>query len=154
MTRRLIALALVVAFATPLLAVGGKKAEYVGGTVSTVPEKTEGDLDTKNDTTLTFSSKKGSIVIPYANITGIEYGQKAGRRVGVAILVSPLALFSKKRKHFLTVSYKDDAGKEQAAVLELGKDIIRTTLTIVETRSGKPIEYQDDDARKAGRGGN
>lgn len=44
--------------------------------------------------------------------------------------------------------------REQAVVLELGKDIVRTTLTVVETRSGKEIEYQDDDARKAGRGGN
>ena len=69
-------------------------------------------------------------------------------------MVSPLALFSKKRKHFLTVSYNDAAGKEQAAVLELGKDIIRTTLTIVSTRSVKEIEYQDEEARKAGRGGN
>ena len=31
-------------------------------------------------------------------------------------MVSPLALFSKKRNHFLTVTYKDNAGKEQAAV--------------------------------------
>ncbi|MFM8532143.1 MAG: hypothetical protein ACKOEC_00875 [Acidimicrobiia bacterium] len=68
--------------------------------------------------------------------------------------MSPVALFSKKRKHFLTVSFTDAAGKDQAAVLELGKDIVRTTLTIVETRSGKKIEYQDEEARKAGRGGN
>ena len=25
---------------------------------------------------------------------------------------SPLALFSKKRNHYLTISYKDDAGKD------------------------------------------
>jgi hypothetical protein len=154
MTRRFVALVIVVAFVSPVLAVGSKKAEYVGGTISTVPEKTEGDLDTKNETTLRFSSKKGGIEIPYAAITGLEYGQKAGRRVAVAVLVSPLALFSKKRKHFLTVTYKDGADKEQAAVFELGKDISRTTLTIVATRSGKEIEFQDDEARKAGRGGN
>ena len=64
-----------------------------------------------------------------------------------------MALFSKKRKHFLTVSYTDADGQAQAVVFELGKDIIRTSLTIVETRSGQAIEYQDDDARKAGRGG-
>jgi len=52
------------------------------------------------------------------------------------------------------LSYSDTNGKDQAAVLELGKDIIRTTLTIVQTRSGKEIEYQDEEARKAGRGGN
>ena len=105
---------------------------------------------------LFFTPERGkgaSVVIPYSAITSLEYGQKAGRRVGAAILVNPLLLFSKKRKHFFTIAFKDKDGKEQAVVLELGKDIVRTTLTIVETRSGKEIEYQDDDARKAGRGG-
>lgn len=68
-------------------------------------------------------------------------------------MVSPLALFSKKRNHFLTIGYTDAAGKDQAAVFELGKDIVRTALTIIQTRSGKEIEYQDDDARKSGLGG-
>jgi hypothetical protein len=66
---------------------------------------------------------------------------------------SPLALFSKKRNHYLTVGFKDAAGKDQAAVFELGKDIVRTTLAIIQTRSGKQIEYQDDEARKSGLGG-
>jgi hypothetical protein len=105
---------------------------------------------------LTFTpDKKGTqpVTIPYAAITDLEYGQKAGRRVGVAIMVSPLALFSKKRKHYLTLGYKDANGKDQAAVFELGKDIVRTTLKIIETRSGKEIQYQDEEARKSGIGG-
>ena len=138
-------------------AVDGKKAEYIGGTITGLPEQSEGRLDTTNETTLTFMPDKNgipSVSMPYDKITSIEYGQKAGRRVAVAVLVSPLALFSKKRKHFMTIGFTDKAGKEQAAVLELGKDIVRTTLTVVETRSGKKIEYQDEEARKAGRGGN
>jgi hypothetical protein len=133
--------------------IGGKSAAYMGGTVSGVKEGSEGRLDTANDTTLTFTSKNGTLAIPYANISELEYGQKAGRRVGVAVMVSPLALFSKKRNHYLTISYKDDAGKEQAAVFELGKDIVRTTLKIVETRSGKEITFQDNEARKSIGGG-
>ena len=141
----------------PLAAVGSRKAEYVGGTISAITEEAEGLLDTTTEAQLIFTPERGkgpSVVIPYTSITSLEYGQKAGRRVGAAILVSPLLLFSKKRKHFLTISYKDKDAKEQAVVLELGKDIVRTTLTIVETRSGKEIEYQDEEARKAGRGGN
>jgi hypothetical protein len=42
--------------------------------------------------------------------------------------------------------------KDQVVVLEIGKDIVRTILPIVETRSGKKIEYQDDESRKAGLG--
>ncbi|MGE0042399.1 MAG: hypothetical protein AB7H88_08205 [Vicinamibacterales bacterium] len=156
--RRLTASVLVLALLSPLtgLAVGSKKAEYVGGTLSGLGERVEGVFDTRDENALVFTpdKKKGEPVsIPYASITGLEYGQKAGRRVAVALLVTPWALFSKKRKHFLTISFTDAAGKEQAAVFEIGKSIIRTSLTVVETRSGKPIEYQDDEARKAGRGG-
>ncbi|MGE0445648.1 MAG: hypothetical protein AB7P99_10505 [Vicinamibacterales bacterium] len=155
--RRLITIAIVVSFVAPLVAVGSKKAEYVGGTIVGLPERTEGLLDTSGAEVFRFTPEKrgfAAIEVPYASITSLEYGQKAGRRVGVAILVSPLALFSKKRKHFMTISFNDAEAKEQALVLELGKDIIRTTLTVLETRSGKDIEYQDDEARKAGRGGN
>jgi IS4 transposase len=63
-----------------------------------------------------------------------------------------VTLFSKKRKHYLTIGYKDAEGFDQVAVIELGKDLVRTTLAVVETRSGKKIEFQDDEARKAGRG--
>lgn len=132
---------------TVVLAVDGDKAMYVGGTVSALKEKAEGRLGTTSEVELTFDAgSKGSVAIPYATVTSLEYGQKAGRRVGVAIMVSPLALFSKKRNHYLTIAYKDSTGKEQAAVFELGKDIVRTTLKILEVRTGKEIELQDKEA--------
>jgi hypothetical protein len=133
-------------------AVGGKKAEYIGGTL-TVKEKTEGTLARQSATEAVFEAKGTKVSIPYAAITELEYGQKAGRRVAVAVMVSPLALFSKKRNHYLTITYKDEAGTEQAAVFELGKDIVRTTLKVLEVRSGKEIQYQDEEARKSGVGG-
>ena len=146
-------LTLIACLPVTALAVDGKKAVYVGGTVA-VKEKSEGRLDTSSAQALTFHpDKQAALSIPYANISELEYGQKAGRRVGVAIMVSPIALFSKKRNHFLTISYKDDAGKEQAAVFELGKDIVRTTLKVLEVRSGKEIQFQDDEARKSIGGG-
>jgi hypothetical protein len=61
-----------------------------------------------------------------------------------------VSLFSKKRKHYLTIGYTDADAKQQVAVIELGKDIVRSTLPIIETRSGKKIEYQDQEARKSG----
>jgi hypothetical protein len=143
----------VVALPAPLFAVGAKKAQYVGGTIVGLKEKAEGTLDTSTLEAVVFTAKnQPALTIPYARITELEYGQKAGRRVGVAILVSPLALFSKKRKHYLTIGFTDADGQAQAAVFELGKDIIRTSLTIIETRSGQAIVYQDDEARKSGRG--
>ena len=130
-------------------AVDSDKAMYVGGTLSGVQEKAEGRLNTRSDVDFAFEAgNKGSISIPYAAISSLEYGQKAGRRVAVGILVSPWALFSKKRNHYLTITYSDRAGKEQAGVFELGKDIVRTTLKILEVRAGKEIEFQDVEACK------
>jgi hypothetical protein len=140
---------LVLLLAPAVGAVDKDKAVYMGGTLPGVDEKAEGRLDTKSEAQLVFDAgKKGTASIPYAAVASLEYGQKAGRRVAVAVLVNPLALFSKKRNHYLTITFNDQAGKEQAGVFELGKDIVRTTLKILEVRTGREIEFQDVEACK------
>lgn len=131
-----------------LAAVRGEEAMYVGGTITAVPEKSEGRLDLSGEKEARFNAKKGSFAFGYANITSLEYGQKAGRRVGVALAVSPLFLFSKKRKHFLTVGFKDESGKAQGAVLEVGKNNVRSVISTLETRSGTKVEYESEEAKK------
>jgi hypothetical protein len=131
-----------------LAAVTGDEVLYVGGTVKNLPEATEGRLDTKNEDKLIYSAEKGGFEIPYKNITSLEYGQKAGRRVGVAIVITVWALFSKKRKHFLTIGYNDSDGKPQGVVLEIAKGRAKTMITIIEARSGKRVEYESEEAKK------
>lgn len=155
--KRLVSALVIGVLAAPasLLAVDGNKAQYIGGTVAGLKDKAEGRFNIAAEDAVTFTPDRKDqtpLAIPYAAITELEYGQKAGRRVAVGILISPWALFSMKRNHYLTVSY-NDAGKEQAAVFELGKDIVRTTVKILETRSGKDVVYQDDEARKSLGGG-
>ncbi len=48
-----------------------------------------------------------------------------------------MSLFSRKRMHYLTIGFRDADGKDQVAVFELGKRIVRPTLTILERRTGK-----------------
>ncbi len=152
--KKTLALFLLVALIAPFAfaGLGSKKAMYVGGTVTSIREGTEGTPSTDNDKAYEFTYAGGKLVIPYDRVDSIEYGQKAGRRVGVAIAISPFALLSKKRKHFLTISWKDDDDKQQAAVLELGKDIVRVELATLEARTGRKVEYQDDEARNSGKG--
>ena len=138
-----------------LSAVDSRGALYVGGPIPDLKDKSEGQF-TQSEQAITFTpNKKGAkpVDIPYASVVELEYGQKAGRRVAVGVLISPLALFSKKRNHYLTISYKDASGKEQAGVFELGKDVVRTTLKILETRTGKEIQFQDDEAKRSLGGG-
>lgn len=168
--KRTIATLLIISFLSPAvaLAVGGDKAAYFGGSVAIfagAKDPVERRLDMVNPEHLILTVEKKPYVgqqlkIAYAKIEDLEYGQKAGRRVGAAIgytvLLGPLGLltlFSKKRNHYLTIAYKDDAGADQVAVIELGKDIVRATLPIVKAKSGKEISYQDEEARKAAGGG-
>jgi len=125
-----------------------QEALYLGGTVKVVPEATEGTLDVADDKKLTFNSAKGTFSIDYDKITSLEYGQKAGRRVGVAIVITVWALFSKKRKHYLTVGYQDLEGKPQGVVIEIPKGTAKKMITILEVRSGKKVEYESAEAKE------
>jgi len=129
-------------------AVTGKQIMYVGGTVPNLPEGTIGKLQTKSENVFVFESPKGRFEVPYESITSLEYGQKAGRRLGVALTISIWALLSKKRKHFLTIGYTDENEKPQGVVLEVPKGTAKAFITILEVRSGKKVEYESEEARK------
>ena len=137
-----------IAMASAFPAVRGKEVMYVGGTIAKLPEATEGLLDTTDPKVLKFTSSKGNFEIPYEGVTSIEYGQKAGRRLGVALVISVWALFSKKRKHFLTVGFNDAADKPNGVVLELPKGTPKSIITTIEARSGRKCEYESEEAKK------
>lgn len=136
-----------VALASNASAVDGGKAVYIGGTLA-VKEKTEAPIDLKGADDLVFKPKGGPVRIPWTGIEEIEYGQKVGHRVKTAILLTPLALFSKNRRHYVTLSWKDANGSDQAAVFEFDKNDIRPALASLKARSGKEVAYQDDQSRK------
>ena len=67
--------------------------------------------------------------------------------------MNALAKLTRERADSMRGTWSCAAGKEQAVVFELGKDIVRTTVKILERRSGKDVIYQDDEARKSLGGG-
>src|ERR1700682_2320754 len=129
----------------------GSHAEYVGGTISQIPTGCGGTLQAGNDDFFVFYSKNARWRVPYDKINLIEYGQKVDRRYIAAVLISPLFLLAKKREHFLTVGYSDDENHQQAMVFKVSKDDIRTVLVSLEARTGRRVEFQDDDARQGGK---
>jgi hypothetical protein len=150
--KRTLSLVLIASFLwTPLAeaAVRGKSARYVGGTLSAFKDAVNGTWDmAESEVVFTADKGGGKVSIPYAKIETIEYGQKAGRRVGVGLVVNPLFLFSKKRKHFVSISFMDADGKKQGAVFELAKGIVKESVMALETKSGKKVEFESDDAKK------
>jgi hypothetical protein len=61
-------------------------------------------------------------------------------------------LLAKKRKHYLTLGYTDDKGQPQALVFQLDKNAVRGVLVGLEAKTGRRVEYQDEEARRAGKG--
>ncbi len=128
--KKAVASLLILALAVPAFAgIGSKNAQYVGGTVANVKQKTEAQLDVSGTESFSFKSKKVEhFSVPYSSITALSYGQHAGRRVGATIGLGVTTLgigalpmlFSKKRRHYLTIEYTDAQGAGQAAIFELG----------------------------------
>lgn len=141
-----VAIALVLCWPVPVCgAVRGDEAKYVSGTFGGIAENTEGKLDLSGQSGMVFATKKSTKAIPYQGISALDYGQKASRRVAAAFAAG---LVFKKRKHYLTVTFIDEAGKNQYAVFELAKGIVNSVVTRLETRSGKKLAFDSEDARK------
>ena len=78
----------------------------------------------------TPDSKGTPITIPYNTITGMDYGEHAGRRVGstialgattLGVLALPM-LLSKKKRHYLTLYFNADPQTAAAQRDELAKN--------------------------------
>ena len=143
-------LALFVADATA--ADAGYRVEYVGGTLAQFGSRVSGRIHTSDPEVLVFETRNLGLEVPYERINLLEYGQQAGRRYLLGIVISPLLLLSKSRKHFLTIGYKDEEGRQQAVVFQVDKAGVRAVMASLEARTGLKMNYQDDEARKSGGG--
>ncbi len=128
----------------------GVRAQFVGGTLPQIKVKTSARLNLTGSDELVFAWGTHELSIPYNKVSTLEYGQKVSRRYAAAILISPVLLLSKSHQHFVTLGYEDAEGKQQALVFRVEKGDIRSVLAGLEARSGRRVEYQDDDARKKG----
>lgn len=125
----------------------GKPCRYLAGTVPGFSEDTSGRLDLSNPRELTFTAGHDQrFTIAWDRIASLEYGEKVGRRLGVALAVSPWILFSKRRRHFLTLGYTDAAGKPQGVLLEIGKNEVAGAIVVIEARTGRKVEYESPEA--------
>jgi len=130
----------------------GNKVSYVGGTIVGVSGHSHAEIDVSDPAALSLHLKNKAISIAWDDVTTIEYGLHVDRRYIEAVLISPLFLLAKKKAHFVTIGFTDDGGQHQAVVLEVGKSDVRQLLVSLEAKSGRRVEYQDDEARKAGKG--
>jgi hypothetical protein len=130
----------------------GFKTSLVGGTPGELPTKGSVRLDLSDADTMLLQVGKTALRVSYQKVNTLEYGQTVSRRIAAAVLISPVFLLSKSHKHFVTLGFVDEAGKQQSLVLRVDKGDIRSVLAGLEARTGRRVEFLDDDARKAGKG--
>jgi hypothetical protein len=157
-----VAVAALLALVSQVSALNRYKAAYVGGTLAQFHDTkggAEGRLDFSGASHFLFMTDRNStegrgVRIACASIQDLEFGQKVRRRlvptIGAAVLAGPLAPLtsSASRRHYLTITFLDEERRNQVVIPELGKEIVRSTLSTLEARSGKPVECQDEEARK------
>ncbi|HEY2842909.1 MAG TPA: hypothetical protein VGJ09_04635 [Bryobacteraceae bacterium] len=124
-------------------------AEYIGGTAPQLRAGTQGAMVLADERYLAFYAGKIQVRVAYDRINLIEYGQQVDRRLALALVISPVFLLSKARKHFLTLGYSAEDGRQQAMIFRVDKNSIRSMLSILEARTGQKVQYQDEQARRA-----
>jgi hypothetical protein len=130
----------------------GARAQFVGGTVAGIPSKSDSRIYVTEEEFLLIRVKDAALRVRYDKVNTLEYGQRVSRRFVEAVIISPLLLLAKRRKHYLTIGYLDENGNQQALVFQVNKSDVRAVLVSLEVKTGRRVEYQDDEARKAGKG--
>ena len=130
----------------------GNHVSYVGGTRPDLSQGCSGVMDASDESYLVFFSKDSNFRVPYDKVNLLEYGQNVSRRYVLALAINPMFFMAKKRRHFLTIGYQDETGKQQAVLFQVEKTDIRTVLVTLEARTGLRVEYQDEEARKSPKG--
>ena len=130
----------------------GSKAQLLGGVIPGCAPKSPIGIDLASPETLSINCRGKVFQIPYRRIDLLEYGQNVSRRYAAAVMLSPVLLLSKERKHYVTLGYQDADGHQQVLVMRVDKGDIRAVLSGLEARTGRRVEFQDEQARASGNG--
>jgi hypothetical protein len=75
----------------------------------------------------------------YEAVRGLLYENTEKPRYAASLVVPPL-VFTKAKKHYLTIDYLDAAGAPQYAIVQLDKSNFQEALTRIESETGKKAE--------------
>ena len=109
----------------------------------------EGEKSRQRDVALVFSDDKVVVrdrkanqvfaEIPKASVNDITYELSKHPRYKTAIFLSPLALFSPGKRHWLTIEYQT-GGKTEFVLLQLDKEEYQRIIATAEAKTGKDVK--------------
>jgi hypothetical protein len=80
-----------------------------------------------------------ALSVKYDAIKGLLYENTARPRYAASLVVPPL-VFTKSKRHFLTIDYVDSAGSPRYAIIHLDKSNFQEAVARAETETGKKAE--------------
>ena len=135
----------------------GSAAEIKFDKVDYMPPKIEGQKKSaqpvkghvifdKEKKIVEFQDTKGQIIvtIPYDKIKSLLYEKTSRPRYAEAILVSPFFLFSKTKRHFLSIQYADANEAGAFCMLHMDKSNAIDIVNTAEAETGKHIARTEE----------
>ena len=84
-------------------------------------------------------------IVRYDRMSGLTYSHSKHWRVVSAILLSPLTLFSRRKHHWFSWNYVDDAGKKHSVILRIDKKEEKLYRRHVPVLTGLELEIETED---------
>jgi len=93
-----------------------------------------------------FRDKHGSqlLGIKCDSIKNLVYEKTAKPRYAEGLLIAWPLMFTKSKKHYLTVQYEEPAGTGRFAILHLDKSNYQEILATAEAQTGKKVERTEE----------
>jgi hypothetical protein len=115
---------------------GQKKVDPVKGHI----------LFDKERKAMEFQDEKNQpvVTVPYDKVKTLLYEKTSRPRYAEAILLSPFFLFSKTKKHFLTVQYTDSSGTGKFFMIHMDKSNAMDIVNTAEAETGKSVERTEE----------
>ena len=95
------------------------------------------------DDSVRFPEYEGTI--RYDRMSDLTYSHSKHWRVASAILLSPLTLFSRRKHHWFSWNYVDDAGKKHSVILRIDKREEKLYRRHVPALTGLELEIEKED---------
>lgn len=149
MKTKLLALALLLNLAAISLAQEFNHAELFKGATpnSKKGDSVKGSLKFNQDKKqIEFVDQQGApeLSINHETIKSMLYERAAKPRYAEGILIAWPLLFTKSKKHYLTIQYNDPQGAGQYAIMRLDKNNVRDVLATAEAQTGKKVDRAEE----------
>ena len=119
-----------------------KDVKYLKTADKKKAEEVEGELEINKQTSeIRFQAKGAELVkLEKTQVTNLSYERASRPRYISAMLIAWPLIFTKGKKHFLTIQYKNAAGQGEFALFHLDKGNYQRILASAEATTGVKVE--------------